>query len=216
MSTEIVLALIFATCVLVALPGPNVGLIIASTLRFGSLYGLVAVAGTTTGLAVQMILALNGLGVILTKWASLIIFIKLVGIIYLLFLGVTTWRQARPTPSAPTDKDLSKLPLGRSYRQGFIIAVTNPKTLLFQAAFLPQFVTTDGPALWLQLLLIGGIHLGLMAAGDSLWVVAANQAQSYSAWVGKHLRPLTAGFYFLAACLLGLANFSGLDRAPTI
>jgi threonine/homoserine/homoserine lactone efflux protein len=85
-------ALILATVVLVAIPGPNVALIVANVLRRGFRIGLLTVLGTTAGVAVQLALVVLGLATLLHYAADIVVWVKWLGVAYLIYLGVSTWR----------------------------------------------------------------------------------------------------------------------------
>lgn len=139
MSTTVLLAFL-ATSVLLALtPGPNMSLIIASTLSGGLRSGLVTLAGTGTGLAILSAIAAAGMSSIMVLMAEWFDVIRWAGAIYLVVLGVRQLRGwwlrrggALPPPPPPA--------AGTTYVQGLVVALSNPKVLLFLGAFFPQFV----------------------------------------------------------------------------
>lgn len=139
MSTTVLLAFL-ATSVLLALtPGPNMSLIIASTLSGGLRSGLVTLAGTGTGLAILSAVAAAGMSSIMVLMAEWFDVIRWAGAIYLVVLGIRQLRGwwlrrggALPPPPPPA--------AGTTYIQGLMVALSNPKVLLFLGAFFPQFV----------------------------------------------------------------------------
>ena len=169
---DFILPLILATTVLVAIPGPNVALIVANTLRRGFRFGTVTVLGTTAGIAVQLSIVLVGLSVVLEVAAAAMAWIKWLGVAYLIYLGIQSWRRdstdlAEVSPSAQ--------PAGFLFWQGLILATINPKTLLFNAAFLPQFL--DSGSGRNELLLAAGVYLTVLLLGDLLWAAFAGVAR---------------------------------------
>lgn len=138
-STTVLLAFL-ATSVLLALtPGPNMSLIIASTLSGGLRSGLVTLAGTGTGLAILSAVAAAGMSSIMVLMAEWFDVIRWAGAIYLVVLGIRQLRGwwlrrggAVPPPPPPA--------AGTTYIQGLMVALSNPKVLLFLGAFFPQFV----------------------------------------------------------------------------
>ena len=128
---------------LVVIPGPNVALIVANTLARGFRFGAMTVLGTTVGVALQLAAVVLGLAALLQFAAGLMIWVKWAGVAYLLYLGVTSWRcGAAEAPDVPAP---SRAPTWTVFWQGLAMATINPKTLLFNAAFLPQFVGTHRP-----------------------------------------------------------------------
>jgi threonine/homoserine/homoserine lactone efflux protein len=190
-------ALVVATLILVLIPGPNAALTVANTLQHGLRAGAVTVLGTTSGIAVQLALVTAGLSALIQAAASALTWIKWLGVLYLLYLAITTWR--RPASNlADTDAE----PEGRIFRRGLLLAVVNPKVLLFNAAFLPQFVNVNGDPR-AQLALVAGVFLAVILLGDMLWALFATSAR-VALTKFSHLRnKMTAVFLFGAS--LGLA-----------
>ena len=127
------IALCIATAILVAIPGPNVALIVANSLRYGPREGARTVFGTTLGVALQLGLVVLGMAVVIEFAAVALTWIKWVGVVYLLYLGIRVWRQPA--------HDLGHVEAAPAvFWRACLIAAMNPKTLLFNAAFLPQFL----------------------------------------------------------------------------
>lgn len=196
---ENVLALILATAVLVAIPGPNVALIVAQCLKHGLRHGLITVGATTMGVGLQLVLVVSGLAALLQVTASALLWIKWLGVAYLVWLGVTTWRRDEGT-QAP----IMRTTIRRTVADGLLLAVLNPKTLLFNAAFLPQFVGPSQPAG--ELAVLAGIYLLVILAGDLLWAVGANGARRWLGQVGRWRNRLSGGFLVGAGLGLALAH----------
>lgn len=197
---ENILVLIVATSILVLIPGPNVALIVANGLRHGLKLGLVTVFGTTAGIAMQLCLVILGMATIIEMAASALLWIKWLGAAYLVYLGVKTWNEE--------GGDLNEIPAGSKHStfwRGFALAVINPKTLLFNAAFLPQFVVRDASATG-QLMLLAAVYLTVIVIGDALWAFFASSARRFFARL-QHLRNrVTGGFMLGAAAGLALSR----------
>lgn len=191
---ENLLALSIATAVLVAIPGPNVALIVANSLRFGWREGAVTVLGTTLGVALQLGLVVLGMIALIEFAAETLAWIRWAGVAYLVYLGVRTWREPA-VDLGGTDASPAV------FWHACIIAAINPKTLLFNAAFLPQFLATGaGPG---QFLLIATVFLSVLLLGDLLWATFASSARRAFAGYGRFRNRLTGGF--LVAAGIGLA-----------
>jgi homoserine/homoserine lactone efflux protein len=165
MSIELYLVFVVASALLVATPGPNVALIVGTSLTHGARTGLMAVAGVNVGVVIQLAVVATGLSWIVEVFARNFDVIRFAGAAYLLFLGVQTlWKARKPAPSTPLSSE-------RAFGRGFAVAFANPKTLIFHAAFLPQFLSGSeaGPQLWLLAATFGIIA----AAGDVLWALGA-------------------------------------------
>jgi len=164
---ENLIALAVATAVLVAIPGPNVALTVANSLRFGFAAGAVTVAGAVVGVGLQLALVVSGLAALVDVAGSALTWIKWLGVAYLLLLGVLTWR----TPAGDLSVVQARPML---FRNALLIAVINPKTLVFNAAFLPQFVTA--PAGFTQLAAAAAVMLAVIFVGDLSWALFASRA----------------------------------------
>ncbi|MEM1046550.1 MAG: LysE family translocator [Pseudomonadota bacterium] len=201
---EWILPLVVASAVLVAIPGPNVALIVANALRFGFRSGALTVAGTTLGIAVQLALVVFGLTQVLAVLAGALVWIKWLGVAYLVYLGIRTWREApddlQVTASAST-------PGPKRFWLGFGYAIVNPKTLLFNAAFLPQFIGPADPAA--DLAFVAVIYLAVMAGGDLLWALFADRARPLIGRASRLRNRLSGGLFIGAG--LGLA-FARVER----
>lgn len=192
-----VVALIAATVVLILIPGPNVALIVANSLRHGLKSGLITTLGTTAGIAIQLFLVVAGMAVVIEIAASALLWIKWLGVAYLVYLGLRTWNE-------PAD-DLAQInaqsQVGTFWR-GLGLAVINPKTLLFNAAFLPQFVAeTNGAAS--ELFMLAAIFLSVIVVGDAIWAVFAASARYWLKKYGNLRNKVTGSFLFGAG--IGLA-----------
>jgi threonine/homoserine/homoserine lactone efflux protein len=166
MSIELYLVFVLATALLIATPGPNVALIVGTSLRHGARTGLIAMAGVNLGVMVQLVVVAAGLSWIVEVFAKNFDAIRFVGAAYLLFLGVQTlWRARKPSSPQPLSPE-------RAFGRGLAVAFANPKTLIFQAAFLPQFLS-DGDGRQAQLWLLAATFWVITVAGDLIWVLCA-------------------------------------------
>lgn len=193
------LALVAATLALVAIPGPNVTLIVANTLTHGTRHGVASVAGTTLGVALQVALLALGLAALMQVAAGLFEWLRWLGAGYLVWLGVTEWRRGPGRLEAVAPQRLRPLAL---LGQGMAVAVINPKTLLFNAAFLPQFAGPQGDGL----IPVALLYLAVVSAGDLLWVLAARSARGWLARAGDLRHRLSGALYMFAGAGLALAK----------
>jgi len=202
MPLTLYLGFITATVVLMLIPGPNVSLIVANSIAYGTRYGLLTLAGTSAAMVLQLALTVLGLAAVLGVLATWFEWLRWLGVVYLLWLGVRQWR-APPL-------DLTRVqPQPRSVRaialRGFLISLTNPKTLLFFGAFFPQFIAPDR-AMGPQLALLCGSFLLVAVALDSGWAVAAGRARGVLAMRGKLRNRLSGGLLIGAGVGLALAH----------
>ncbi len=201
MTLDVILALVGATAVMVAIPGPNLALFVGNTLAFGFRAGAVTVFGTALGVAMQLSLVLVGLAALLTMAASAVVWLKWAGVAYLLYLGVVSWRRG----SASLD-EVAPQPMSgrRMFLQGLFISTLNPKTLLFHIAFLPQFIDVNAGAVGLALPMV--IYLGIILIGDMLWVTFAGSARPAILRLGRLRHKLTGGLFMASGVGLALAR----------
>jgi len=194
---ENLLALGFATAVLVAIPGPNVALIVANSLRFGLREGAVTVLGTTLGVALQLGLVVLGMAAVIEFAAGALAWVRWAGVAYLVYLGVRTWLQSA--------EDLGNIgPKPAVFWRACMIAASNPKTLLFNAAFLPQFLSSGAGAG--QFLLIAAVFLAVLLLGDLLWAAFASSARRVLIRFGRLRNRLTGAFLIAAGIGLALSR----------
>ncbi len=171
MSIELYLVFVLATALLMATPGPNVALIVGTSLTHGARAGLMAVAGVNIGAMIQLAVVAAGLSWIVDLFAKNFDLIRFIGAAYLLFLGIQTlWKARKATAPTPLSSE-------RAFARGFAVAFANPKTLIFQAAFLPQFLT-DGEGRQAQLWLLAATFAGLALVGDAIWALCAARLRS--------------------------------------
>ena len=194
---ENIIALIAATILLILIPGPNAALIVANSLRYGVRIGVFTSLGTTLGIAMQLAVVIAGMTALIELVANALTWIKWLGVAYLLWIGVRTWHE--PSPKLSDVKPLSQT---RAFWRGVMIAVVNPKTLLFNAAFLPQFVgnTPDASS---ELWLVTVVFMTVITIGDPVWAVFAAAARRWLDRFG-HLHNRISGAFFVSAGL-GLA-----------
>lgn len=195
------LALIGATLVLVAIPGPNVVLIIANTISHGLRFGAVTVLGTTIGVTLQLAVVVLGLAALLEFAASAFMWLKWAGVAYLLYLGVMAWRQGLEDT---LDVAASRKPLKSLFWQGLLLATINPKTLLFNAAFLPQFVVPEAGSS--SLLGVAALYLAVIFVGDMGWALTAQSARPMVVRLGRLRHRLTGCLFIGSGVGLALAR----------
>lgn len=151
MSFEIWMAFVLASSALMLVPGPAMLFMIGVALNDGLTKAFTALPGLALGLVTSITVSLLGAGAILLASAQLFTALKLAGAAYLIYLGIRLW-MAKPSEAriedseGNTKKDL--------FWPAFLVAVLNPKALIFYIAFLPQFVNSDAPALP-QFLILG-------------------------------------------------------------
>lgn len=210
MTVELWLIYVAAAVGLSLTPGPN-GLL---ALSHGAAYGMrpasCTVLGGATGFLALIALSLAGFGALLAASETAFLFAKLIGGAYLVFLGVGLWRAPPPEPGVAAPKSHStQLRVARParlFRQGFFVAVSNPKGLLFFAAFLPQFMSPDA-SFWTHLFVLGGTFVAIEIAYE---LIVAGMAQRIAPWLSRHGRAFNratgAAFAGLGAMMAATAR----------
>ena len=133
-----------------AIPGPNMLLVMTHGAQHGLRRSSATMAGCLSALALMLSVSAAGLGVFLEAWPTMFNALRMIGAVYLIYLGVKSWR-APPDEGAPHDPDELAAKPARSrfalFRNGFLVAGSNPKAILFAAALLPQFIDASRPTL---------------------------------------------------------------------
>ena len=200
--TELYLAFVAACVILIVIPGPNVALIVANSVAHGARYGLITVAGTSSAVVVHLALTVLGATAVLNLLAASFDWLRWLGVAYLVWLGISAWR-------APV-VDLAKVgPQARSARlifgRGFLVGLTNPKTLLFYGAFFPQFIV-PGPNAADQFLLLAVTFLVIAVVLDGVWALLAARLRTLLVTHVRLRNRITGGLLMGAGLGLALAR----------
>ena len=197
-------AFLLASLILAVTPGPGVLYIVTRSLTQGRRSGLISVAGVALGNLGNALAAALGLAALFAVSSAAFSVVRYAGAAYLIYLGIGMFR----TPVARAPGDVESVPSLRVFRDGFVVALFNPKTTLFFAAFLPQFMTPElSPVL--QSMLLGTLFVGIAALTDSIYALAAGI-------VAPALRRSSTGRlgrWFGGSIYLGLGVFTALAGA---
>jgi homoserine/homoserine lactone efflux protein len=176
MNWELFLAFCLASAALIAMPGPVVSLVIANSLRLGTGAGLVTVAAASTGNAVLIIAGAIGVTTMLALLSGLFDVVRLLGAAYLIYLGVKEWRSRGATLGDAAQRS----PRGARIMvlNAFLIALTNPKAILFYIAFFPQFIDPTLPA-GPQLAAMCAAFIVIAVVLDSCYAILAGRIRPY-------------------------------------
>jgi threonine/homoserine/homoserine lactone efflux protein len=199
---------LLAAAIIAAIPGPGIFYVAARTLSGGRQAGFASTFGTALGGLVHVVAGGLGVSAIILASAQLFAGLKLVGAVYLIWLGIRTIREAgHALPEQPS-------PAGtlQAFRQGVVVEALNPKTAAFFLAFIPQFLE---PALGhpaLQFMVLGVISVTLNTLADVVVVAVAAAAHARLVrrprWV-RHLRQGSGPF------IAGLGISLALARRPS-
>jgi threonine/homoserine/homoserine lactone efflux protein len=181
-------------------PGPGLFYVAARALAGGRREGLLSSLGTALGGLVHVVALAGGLSALVMASAELFTALKLAGCLYLVWLGLTTIRQA----GQPLPVTAATLGARRAFRDGVVVEALNPKTAAFFLAFIPQFADPSRGAIALQVIVLGALSVALNTAADLAVVVLAARARRTLALRPALMRRLRQGAG-MVLCSLGLS-----------
>jgi len=168
---------------IIVIPGPSVLFVVGRTLAHGRRTALASVVGNELGEFVLAAVAALGVGSVIQRSAVLFTVMKLAGAAYLVYLGIRALLQRKRHALADTLMPARTTP--RAVADGFLVGVANPKTAIFFAAVLPQFVNRSAGNVPAQMLLLGFVFVLIALVSDSAWTAVAGGAR---AWFGRSPR----------------------------
>ncbi len=171
MELQVYFAFVVATTILIWLPGPSVLVTVAHSISFGWQRALITVAGATLGVGIQLLIATIGLASILNTVAGAFAWLRWAGAAYLVYLGIKQWRSA----GIPVEIDTPPASRTNMFVQGMVVTILNPKSLIFIAAFLPQFIDSTRP-IGLQFAYIAPTFLLIGFTVTAVWAIVAGKA----------------------------------------
>ena len=212
MGSSRLLAFALVSFVLIIIPGPNVLFVISRSLIHGRAAGVVTATGGQIGVYAQVAGLAFGLGVLIERSIALFTALKLVGGCYLVYLGIQALRHRRSLNPAAHGHVEAKT-MGRILRDGVVVGISNPKSIVFFAAVLPQFVNRSAGDVTGQMLLLGVVFVALAVVSDSGWALAAGTARAWFARSPQRLERIggISGFVMIG---LG-ASLALTARAPS-
>jgi threonine/homoserine/homoserine lactone efflux protein len=193
---------IAASFILAITPGPGVLYVVTRSLVQGRLYGLLSVFGVALGNFGNACIASLGLATLFAVSMVAFITVKYIGALYLVYLGVKMWRSSAATEvTVPLAIASSK----RIFIDGFIVALFNPKTTIFYAAFLPLFLDPNSSTM-LQGITLSAIFVSIAAVTDSMYALAASVVAPLLRGKGLH----SAGKRLGGSVFIGLGVLTAL------
>lgn len=173
-------------------PGPNMGWLATLSARAGREHGMKAVAGVTLGLAIQLVAAATGLSALLAGSFLLYETLRWAGVAFMLYLAVEAFRDGGSAAPVMADKLAG-------FRRGLIANILNPKALLFYLVVVGQFADPARGKVWLQIVVLGCIHILVSVLVHVSIVMASDRMGSL---VEKWRKSLTARIGFALALVL--------------
>lgn len=186
MSIDRILAFAAMSFLLIVVPGPSVLFVIGRALAQGRRAALTSVVGNTIGAYVLVVAVALGVGSVVERSVVVFTALKLLGAAYLVYLGVKAVRQRGSLHAAFSGEGPARGGL-RTLWEGFAVGVANPKTIVFFAAVLPQFVDREQGHVALQMLVLGLVFNAIAVASDSVWGLVAATARGWFASAPRRL-----------------------------
>jgi len=178
-SWDALLAFSLASLILVAIPGPSVLFVIGRSLSLGRRGGLLSVLGNELGALPLVVAVAFGVGAIVAESIMLFTIIKMLGAAYLVYLGVQAIRHRHIDVTAAGSVDRTRDSAARTIGQGFIVGLTNPKTIVFFIAVLPQFVDFHAGTIALQMIILGTTFTLIAFVCDGIWALLAGSVRAW-------------------------------------
>lgn len=178
------LAFVVASALFIQVPGPSLLFTIGRALTVGRRDALLSVVGNALGVTTQVFLVAVGLGAVVAASAQAYVVLKVAGAAYVVWLGIQAIRHradARAALGAVDQLAVARASARRSLRIGFTVGLTNPKTIVFFVAFLPQFVNEPAGHTGMQIALLGAVFGAMAVCSDSAWALAASKARDWFA-----------------------------------
>jgi threonine/homoserine/homoserine lactone efflux protein len=179
--TSHLLAFALTSFVVIAVPGPSVMFTISRALTIGRRGALLTVAGNAAGACLQVLAVAFGIGALIEHSIVAFTVIKLVGVAYLIYLGIQAIRHRHALSEAMAAQLVPTRTRLRVVADGFLVGATNPKTIVFFVAALPQFINRGAGDLTTQILVLGAVFPCIALISDSIWAFVAGTARNWFA-----------------------------------
>lgn len=196
-------AFLIASFILAVTPGPGVFYIVTRSVMQGRGHGVASVAGVALGNLGNAIGASVGLAALFAVSAVAFTVVKYAGALYLIYLGIQAIRAPQASGSSPAPEPAR---LRLIFRDGFLVALLNPKTAIFFAAFLPQFMSAGASPI-LQSVVLGSLFVAIAAVTDTAYALAAG---AIAPVLGRARGVGALGRYLTGAAFIGLGVFTAL------
>jgi len=202
-SAETLATFVVAAFVMVVIPGPTVLFTIGRAMALGRLGGFLSILGTALGSILLVVAVALGVGTVVAQSIVLFTIVKVLGAGYLVFLGVQAIRHRKDAAATVTGPAARRSGV-RLLGEGFVVGVTNPKSIAFFLAILPQFVDLHAGSVPMQLFVLGTIVVAIGVACDAIWVLLASAARE---WFGRSPRRIEAMGATGGLLMIGLGAF---------
>jgi len=182
----------------IAMPGPNVLVVISTSLSEGKAKAFRTIAGVTIAMLLQLVIATFSTAWLVNTLSQGFLWLKWFGVIYLIYLGIMNIRSLFD-PATKAAKNSSMVLFSR----GFFVSLTNPKTIIFFSAFLPQFVSQQGSPFGVQMAVLSITFLLLALSVNIIYAISASKiASSVSSGITQKVSRGASGALYIGAGLL--------------
>ena len=194
------LSFIVISLMIIIIPGPDFFIVLNNTLKGDAKNGIMAGLGISSAHVFYSALAAFGLIFILTTSYYVFTVIKILGSIYIAYLGIKTILNAKKAFNISTDKDVkTDMKLRLSYKQGFISTIFNPKAILFYVSILPQFITKEDGSM--QILVLSSLFILTVF----IWFFLCSFLFNYIRQIFNNVKIKSMLDYAIGTVLIGLA-----------
>ena len=183
------LAFALTAFILIVIPGPAVLFTIGRALTLGRRGALLSIAGNASGCYVQIIAVAFGVGALVQRSSEVYLVVKYAGAAYLVYLGVRAFRRRHELGDAVTGVATAGRSSVRQLMDGFVVGITNPKTIIFFTVAMPQFTNESAGHVPAQILVLGVLFPAIALVSDSVWAVIAATARG---WFARSPRRIAA------------------------
>lgn len=202
-ATPTLLAFVAAAFIMVVIPGPTVLFTIGRSIALGRFGGFLSIVGTAVGSIILVLAVALGVGTVIAQSVVLFTIVKVAGAGYLVFLGIQAIRHRKDAAAAVTGA-VQRKSGWRLLFEGFVVGITNPKSIAFFLAILPQFVDLHAGSVPLQLFVLGSIVVVIGVTCDAVWVLLASAARD---WFGRSPRRISTMSATGGGMMVGLGAF---------
>ena len=193
------IAFAIASFLIIIIPGPSVLFTIGRGISYGRKAALVNVAGNSVGMFTGSLGVAIGIGTFVQSSDIAYAVVGILGGGYLIYLGYDAYRTRKDVAKALVTKAGPK-PMGQLFRQGFVVGFLNPKSLVFFAAILPQFVDPSKGQVILQMIFLATIFFVIAVVSDGTWGIVAGTARHWLAGTPTRIEKISGagGFIIIA------------------
>lgn len=195
MDSFLFIGFILASVALIVVPGPNVLVVVSTSISHGTKRGVQTVLGTSSAMIIQLIIAALGTSWLVAAITDGFEWLRWLGVAYLMYLGVSYFSNLFNNEN----NEALKSTASGTFIRGFIVSLTNPKTILFFSAFLPQFVAESGEYT-IQIIILSVTFLLLATLLDGLYAIIAGHVKEHiQGYRAKKIQKGISGILYLGA-----------------